>query len=774
MADLPGTQNRIRGTKDSEVLVGTIADDMITSFGGQDEIDGGVSGDDYLDGGAGNDILVGGSGDDWLIGGTGSDEVTGGAGADQFRFRMEHAAGQPVDTITDLNFAEGDLINLAPFPGGLFAGDDIPGQLEIGNPGTGQGGGATIQGWAGLAALVAQNAFITAAREGQTDHLVLTVSAPSGTQVIRILNGWPDYSAQINQPPTANDDIVAVDEDAAASGNVLANDADPDAGDTLTLTTVAGQAVPGAGDLVIEGLYGTLTIRADGGYSYVASKAATQALGAGAPASESFSYTIADGSGETATAALTFNITGVNDGPVAQGETRSLLEDGSVDGNLLANDSDIDAGDVLKIASAKGAGSDVALPGDGSSIAVQGAYGTLNLSSDGSYSYAAGNGAAQALAPGQPATDTFSYVVSDASGATSTVTLTLNITGVNDGPVAQNLNGSVLEDGGAISFAPLFADPDAGDTHSYALGTQGTVGLVTLNSDGTFGYDPNGKFNSLANGQTATDSFTYTVTDAQGASDTKTVSVTIIGQNDLASTKRDIAGVEKNGSISVAANKGVLANDTDVDGDTLSVSAVNGQPGSVGSGVAGKFGTLTMKADGSYAYAANTSPGALPAKGIAQDTFSYTVSDGQGGFKAETLTVTVYQKGQTYKGGTEGADSFVGGNGADVLDGGNGNDILSGGNGADFLIGGAGNDRLTGGSGVDTFVFGGAFGADLVTDFAKGDKIQLSKAEFANFAALAGKQQMVGGNLVIDLGDGNSITLQGVGIPLAASDFLFL
>ena len=53
-----------------------------------------------------------------------------------------------------------------------------------------------------------------------------------------------------------------------------------------------------------------------------------------------------------------------------------------------------------------------------------------------------------------------------------------------------------------------------------------------MNADGSYSYDPNGQFNDLAAGETATDSFTYTATDSAGATDTATVTVTINGAND--------------------------------------------------------------------------------------------------------------------------------------------------------------------------------------------------------------------------------------------------
>jgi Ca2+-binding RTX toxin-like protein len=161
---LPGRQNRINGTKDGENLVGTELDDLITSFGGEDEISGGVGGNDYLDGGLGNDILVGGSGKDWLIGGLGNDLMTGGGEADQFRFYGEHVAGVTTDTIQDLSFGEGDLIQLAKFPVGFFTGADIPGQIDIHDSGQGPGSGANLLGWQGVVALVQRLDAVTASR----------------------------------------------------------------------------------------------------------------------------------------------------------------------------------------------------------------------------------------------------------------------------------------------------------------------------------------------------------------------------------------------------------------------------------------------------------------------------------------------------------------------------------------------------------------------------------------------------------------------------------
>ena len=139
----------------------------------------------------------------------------------------------------------------------------------------------------------------------------------------------------------ANADAATIAEDTVApvTGNVLTNDTDVD-GDALTVTTTGGQA----------GTYGSVTIAADGSYSYSLNNAnpAVQALGVGETLTETFSYCISDGNGGTATSTLTITITGTNDGPVANADAATIAEDtvAPVTGNVLTNDTDVD-GDAL-------------------------------------------------------------------------------------------------------------------------------------------------------------------------------------------------------------------------------------------------------------------------------------------------------------------------------------------------------------------------------------------------------------------------------------------
>jgi VCBS repeat-containing protein len=101
--------------------------------------------------------------------------------------------------------------------------------------------------------------------------------------------------------------------------------------------------------------------------------------------------------------------------------------------------------------------------------------------------------------------------------------------------------------------------------------------------------------------------------------------------------------VAKGRAITADAQHGVLVNDVDLDSDGLSVSAVNGSGANVGQAVVGTYGSLTVNTDGSYSYVANK--GNLPPQIVAQDSFTYTASDGHGGTSTAQLTITITQAG---------------------------------------------------------------------------------------------------------------------------------
>ncbi|MBF9036352.1 hypothetical protein HKCCE2091_19100 [Rhodobacterales bacterium HKCCE2091] len=107
---VPGLGTTIAGGPGDDTLNGRGKDDVLLGGPGEDELNG-ANGSDTLYGGGDNDVLVGGNGGDLLNGDRGSDVLTGGNGGDTFQFTAAHA-GTGVDTITDYDASEGDVIQI--------------------------------------------------------------------------------------------------------------------------------------------------------------------------------------------------------------------------------------------------------------------------------------------------------------------------------------------------------------------------------------------------------------------------------------------------------------------------------------------------------------------------------------------------------------------------------------------------------------------------------------------------------------------------------------
>ncbi|KKD34862.1 FG-GAP-like repeat-containing protein [Limnoraphis robusta] len=174
----------------------------------------------------------------------------------------------------------------------------------------------------------------------------------------------------------------------------------------------------------------------------------------------------------------------------------------------------------------------------------------------------------------------------------------------------------------------------------------------------------------------------------------------------------------------------LLANDTDADGDTLTITAVGNAIN----------GTVSLNTNGDVVFTSAT--------GFSGNaTFDYTVSDGIA-TDIGTVTVTVGNNffggnGKDTLTGTAGNDLISGGNGADELYGGAGNDTLGGDgndNGPDLLDGGLGNDLLTGGNGPDIFVLAAGKGTDTITDFQTPDEFELASGLSFNDLSFSGNQ----------------------------------
>jgi len=624
-------EDTIHGSKFDDIMFGGADDDFLLGRAGNDYIDGG-SGNDVLHGDAGNDTLVGGQGDDFIHGGTGTDTaVYSGSvldysfGSDGENFFVYHTGGTQADGDDRLLHVErlqfNDILIDLTQNNGPLAFDDVASTDE--DVGTYSSGSAsvldndfdwegdsltatpgTFNGTYGTLVLSADGTY-TYTPYGSTQSLALgetvqdsfsyTVSdgslSDTGTLTINI--------AGRNDAPVANDDTASTTEDASVSGNVLANDTDVDASDTLVVAT------PGT----YVGAYGTLVLAADGSYTYTPN-AAAQGLDDGEVANDAFAYTASDGNA-TDTATLTITVNGLNDAPVANDDTASATEDAAVSGNVLANDTDVD-GETLTVTN----------PGT-----YVGAYGTLVLAADGSYTYTP-NAANQALDDGEMVQDSFTYTASDGT-ASDSATLTVTVNGLNDAPVANDDTASTTEDA-SVSGNVLTNDTDIdGETLTVATpGTYfGTYGTLTLAADGSYTYAPGAAAQGLDTGETAQDVFTYTASDGT-ASDTATLTVNVAGLNDAPVANDDTATTTEDDAVS----GNVLANDTDVDGETLTVT----NPGTY----IGAYGMLVLAANGNYTYTPGAAAQALDEGESVNDVFSYVASDGTLSDTA-TLTITV-------------------------------------------------------------------------------------------------------------------------------------
>ncbi len=318
------------------------------------------------------------------------------------------------------------------------------------------------------------------------------------------------------------------------TGNVLTNDTDVDASDTKTVSAITGGTV----GVAKAGSYGSLTLNADGSYSYAVdnSNGSVQALRSAADTlTDSFTYTVRDTAGATSSTTLTVTIQGANDAPVAVADTALATEAGGVangtagsnpTGNVLTNDTDVDNGDTKAVS---------AIAGGTLGSAKAGSYGSLTLNADGSYSYAVDNSntAVQALrTTAQTLTDSFTYTMRDTAGLTSSTTLTVTIRGANDAPAVAAPQSDITEQhllGWSWQYvmpAGTFTDVDTvanGETATYSTTLVGGAPLPGwLRFDAatrTFSGTPPLGVSSL--------DIRMTVTDAAGASAYDDIHVTL-------------------------------------------------------------------------------------------------------------------------------------------------------------------------------------------------------------------------------------------------------
>ncbi|MBK9072584.1 MAG: tandem-95 repeat protein [Myxococcales bacterium] len=373
--------------------------------------------------------------------------------------------------------------------------------------------------------------------------------------------------ANVDDVPVAVADAFnATEDDPALTLNVLGNDTDlVDTPISLGLSAVVG---------------GVATVNPDGTINFV--------LTENFAGTASFTYTITDGlNGSMASANVTIDVTAVNDAPTGVTDAAFGDVNATILIDVLANDSDIE--------------------GDGLSVTAvtDGTHGTVVNNNDGTVTYTPD---ADFLG-----TDSFTYTVSDGNGGNTVVTVNIDVSAIDDVPGAVADAFTADED-----QAPLTLDVLANDTSledlPISVGVSAVVGgVATVNLDNTVNFVLAANFEGTA-------SFTYTITDGNGSTSSANVTIDVTAINDDPTGVADTANTNLNASALID----VLANDSDIDGDALSVSAVT----------QGANGSVVNNNDGTVSYTPN-----LDFEGT--DTFTYTVSDGNGGTAVVSVMVSV-------------------------------------------------------------------------------------------------------------------------------------
>ncbi|HYC49361.1 MAG TPA: tandem-95 repeat protein [Burkholderiales bacterium] len=416
-----------------------------------------------------------------------------------------------------------------------------------------------------------------------------------------------------NDAPVAADDALAATEDTPvvyAAADLLGNDEDVD-GDTLFVASVAS----GAGGTAVLNGDGTITFTPNANFNGAAD----------------FTYAVSDGDAVSTPATATVNVAPVNDRPVGQDDSYVVQEDTTLliaAPGLLGNDSDAD-GDALRaelLASTNANGA------------------TVVVNADGSFSYTP--------APNFNGLDAFLYLVFDASPLNGAALAFVTVLPVNDAPVNTVPVGPLgAEEDTDLSIAGLaVSDLDAGNntiqtTLSVSNGTlsvapvggalvtgsgTATVTLTgtqaqinaTLSAAGNVVYHGNANFNGSDTLTVDTNDFGAVGTGGP-LGDTATVSIVVNAVNDVPVAQNEAYATNEDVPLTIAA-AGVLANDTDLDGDALSAVLVDGPD----------HGTLILNPDGSFTYSPDSDYNGA-------DSFTYTANDGADASNVATVNIAI-------------------------------------------------------------------------------------------------------------------------------------
>ncbi|WP_296511284.1 VCBS domain-containing protein, partial [Rhodoferax sp.] len=520
------------------------------------------------------------------------------------------------------------------------------------------------------------------------------------------------------------------------------------------------------------------------GYTFDPATANLDFLRAGQSLTITYQVKVNDGTADSAFQDVTFTITGANDAPVAIADTNSITEgtttassqvSGDVTPGTAGQDYDLDSGSSFTVTGV--AVGNLASATGNVGVALSGTYGTVSIGINGNYTYTLDNTrpATNNLTAGQVAQDVFTYTITDDNGASSTTTLTINVTGTQDTvappPTVVPLTGAATGFNGEY-YGYNETTTTIGRTHSDdGTATFGThLGAGNLNSVEDMYTIIDGR-NSLAGGASIVG--TSTTANANVADVSFKARSIDYGFNP---TVNSSLGSNQN----VASGNVLLANDGNANSTTRALSNFLDQDlgtGIVQTGVGNTNGTsgLGTTSDAAIRISGKfyTQPGSYDFRVTADDGFRLNVDghtlleyDGNQGPTTrifnnlqlgdlagglQSLELLYWEQGGNsrlrieYKSSSSGtwqvmsltntamftnesaptiADTRIQDLVYDgttstwqlrtgsILGGGTGNDTLTGGAGRDYLMGGDGNDTLNGGDAADTLE-GGA-GNDIL------------------------------------------------------------
>jgi VCBS repeat-containing protein len=432
-------------------------------------------------------------------------------------------------------------------------------------------------------------------------------SAGDGVHYFELPQSGDQVGMLALEATTGNTGVTGVDEFQVRNGTVVTdpttsgviNFDDVDLSDTHTATAVFAGEGSALGTLTVQVVHDTTGTGTGGqvAWDYSIDPDLLAGLGANDTLIETFNVFISDGHGGTATQPVTITLHGVNDAPVAVGDSYSANEDAQLvipaTTGVLTNDTDLD-GDSL------------------TALLVAGPqHGSLALNPDGSFTYtpdADYNGG-----------DSFTYRASDGASQSAVTTVNLTVNPVSDAP-AGNGDSYVLNEDTTLTVAGpgvLGNDTDAdGDPLSATLVNGPSHGVLTLNADGSFTYTPAQDFNGA-------DSFTYRASDGANESAVTTVNLSVNPVNDPPAGVGDSYFTSEDTALVIPA-PGVLGNDTDVDDIDLSSILVQ----------APSHGALTLNPNGSFTYTPD-------ANFTGNDSFTYRANDGTDDSAVTTVSLTI-------------------------------------------------------------------------------------------------------------------------------------